>query len=205
MRLSLALFAAVALAWSGNVAAQSNLPPRGENYFAFRAGAYVPQSNDLDAYNTGVGADLAVGRKFNPNLALEFGLGSFWIATDEVAFVDAFGPYTDKWEARAIPLTATAKGILPAGALDVYVLGGLGMYFVDAKFTQTDSIDGWSESWSDSDTALGLHFGGGAAIAVNPQWKLAFEMRYHVAKATLFNVDTSLDGLQLSGGLQFAF
>ncbi len=220
MRPSLALFAAVALASSGNAAAQSSFAPGfDQNYLALRGGAYVPQGDAVDQipgykFNTGLGGEIAIGRRFTQIVAGEIALGSFSIATDEILtgyqVCDIYGcsDETVKGEARVTPFTATVKAILPMQGLDLYVLGGLGVYFVSGK--ETYAAAGFaSQSFTASDTSIGVHFGAGAAFPMAPRWKVLLEARYAAAKARLSFVDgdydVNLDGIQLAGGLQLAF
>ena len=228
MRPSLALFAAVALASSGTAAAQSSMAPGSpgldQNYFSFRAGAYMPRGDALDdvpgySFNTGFGGEVTLGRRFNPNFAVEAGVGTFAVATDDFAvtydFYDPYGYYlgsldgTVKGEVRATPILATAKGILPLQGFELYAGAGLGLYFVSAKDTTT--VTGYaSESHTYSDSPVGLHLTAGAMIPLAPKWNLSLEGRFVSVKAKITDVngydyDLNLGGTQLSAGLMVAF
>lgn len=228
MRPSLALFAAVALASSGNAAAQtsaaSGAPGLDQNYISFRGGAYMPRGDAIDqlpgySFNTGFGGEVTLGRRFNPNFAVEAGIGTFAVATDDIPvtydFYDAYGYYlgsvdgTRKGEVRATPILATVKGILPLQGFELYAGAGLGVYFVSAK--ETGTIPGYaSDSHTYSDSPIGLHVGAGAMIPLAPNWKLSIEGRLVSVKASItdadgYNYDLNLGGTQLSGGLMFSF
>ncbi len=227
MRPSLALFAAVALASSGNAAAQSTAAPGPAGldqsyYVAFHGGLHLPQGDavsDVPGYkfNTGFGGEISLGKRFGPNLAGEIGLGSYAVATDEIAtgyvVCDIYGfncaDVTEKGEARATPLVATIKAILPMEGFELYALGGLGLYFVSAKDTWSAAGYG-SESHTSSDSPIGIHLGAGAMIPLAPNWKLSLEARYVGVKASLedingYSYDVNLNGVQISGGLQLFF
>lgn len=223
MRPSLAFFAAVALASSTNAAAQSSMAPGSpgldQNYLAFRGGAFMPRGDAIDqlpgySFNTGFGGEIALGRRFTPNVAAEVGLGTFGVATDEIpaAFWDGFSWWdgTAKGEVRATPLLASIKAILPLQGFELYALGGLGMYFVSAKETYTVPAAGWSDSHTSSDSPIGFHFGAGAMIPLAPKWNLSLEGRFVSVKAQGtdidgYDYDLNLGGTQLSAGLMFAF
>jgi len=223
MRPSLALFAAVALVVSGTAAAQSSRAPGSpgldQNYFSFRAGAYMPRGDAMDdvpgySFNTGFGGEVTLGRRFNPNFAAEAGLGTFAVATDDFylgTFYDGYG-WVDvnvKGEVRATPILATVKGILPLQGFELYAGAGLGLYFVSAKETYTVTGYG-SESHTYSDSPVGLHLTAGAMIPLAPKWNLSLEGRFVSVKAKITDVDgysydVNLGGTQLSAGLMVAF
>jgi len=49
----------------------------GYNYLTLKPGIHSPQSNDLDDFDNGFNGEIAIGRRFNPNMSLEMGLGYF--------------------------------------------------------------------------------------------------------------------------------
>ena len=156
-------------------------------YVTTKLGVYMPQSSDLDGFNNGLSTEVQVGQRFNANFAAELGLGWFSTASDEV-----FG---NKLSISVVPLTATAKGILPFGQAELYGLGGIGAYFGKAKFESTEG------DFSDSESSLGLHVGAGGQYAVTPQLSVALEGRYVIAELA----DVSMNGLLLNGGVVFRF
>lgn len=155
-------------------------------YVGTRVGMYVPQSDDMDAFDNGLNTEVQVGRRFNQNFALELGLGWMSSSADTGA---------GEISVSSIPLTATAKGILPFGKAELYGLGGLGAYFSDFK-VETPNGD-----VSDDDTSLGLHLGVGAQFALTQQLSLGVESRYMFAEA----FDADIDGFLLNGALAFRF
>jgi len=158
-------------------------------YVGTKVGMYVPQSDDMDVFgfNSGLNTEVQVGRRFNDNFAAELGLGWLSSSTDTVL--------GSKLTLSSVPLTATAKGILPLGKAELYGLGGLGAYFseVDVKTPEGDV--------SDSDTSLGLHVGVGAQFALTQQLSLGVESRYMFAEVS----EASIDGFLLNGALAFRF
>ncbi len=223
MRPSLAVFAAVALASSANAAAQSSAAPGAsgfdQNYVSFRGGLHLPQGDAVDqlpgySFNTGFGGEIAIGRRFSPNLAGEVGLGYLSLATDDIdtgyQTCDLYGcsEIMEKGELHATPFTATLKAFLPLEGFDLYALGGFGLYFVSGKDTYSAQGFG-SDSQTASASPLGLHIGAGAMIPLASKWKLSLDARYVAVKAKLsfdgYSYDVNLGGMQLSGGLQYAF
>jgi opacity protein-like surface antigen len=147
----------------------------------------MPQSDDLELFNNGLSTEVQLGRRVHENFAAELGLGWFATSTDSVA--------GNKITLSMVPLTATAKGILPFGDAEVYGLGGVGAYFGKAK-VETPEGD-----LSDSESAFGLHFGAGAEYAVTKQLSVGLEGRYLLAEIQ----DVSMNGFLLNGGLAFHF
>ena len=154
-------------------------------YVTAKLGVYSPQSDDMDAvgFNNGLSTEVQVGRRIHENFAAELGLGYFGSSTDEVGGVKA--------KLSVIPLTATAKGILPFGQLELYGLGGAGLYVSKVEVG----------SLSDDDTSLGLHLGAGAQYAVTPQLSLGLETRYVIAEVN----DGDINGLLVNGAVAFHF
>jgi opacity protein-like surface antigen len=156
-------------------------------YVTTRVGLYMPQSDDLELFNNGIATEVQFGRRFTPNLAAELGLGWFNTSTDRVL--------GNKLAISVVPLTATAKGILPLGNAELYGLGGIGAYFGKAKFETSDG------TFEDDESTLGLHLGVGGALAVTSQLSLGLEGRYVMAELS----DVSMNGFILNGGVAFRF
>ncbi|HET7755464.1 MAG TPA: porin family protein [Anaeromyxobacteraceae bacterium] len=156
-------------------------------YVTAKVGAYLPNSDDLDGFNNGFSSEVQVGRRINPNLAAELGLGWFATSTDEVL--------GNKLTISVVPLTATAKGILPFGDAELYGLGGVGAYFGRAKLETTDG------NISDTETSFGFHLGAGAQYALTSQLSVGLEGRYVIAELS----DVSMNGFLLNGGVAFRF
>jgi opacity protein-like surface antigen len=157
-------------------------------YMTAKLGAYVPTADDMDGFNTGLAADVVVGRRMSPNFALEAGLGWFQTSTDSVL--------GNKVELSAFPIALSAKGILPFGQLELYGLGGASLLVARLE-TKGDLIGGVS----DTETGFGLHMGVGAGYRLTRQLSLGVEGRYVVAEVN----DLRMDGLMFNGGLSFNF
>lgn len=156
-------------------------------YVTTKLGVYMPQSDDLDLFNNGLSTEVQVGRRLNPNFAAELGVGWFSTSTDRIL--------GDKMTLSLVPVTATAKGILPFGNAEVYGLGGVGAYFGKAKLETPEG------DVSDSESAFGLHLGVGGDYAITKQLSVGVEGRYVLAEIS----DVSINGFLLNGGVAFRF
>lgn len=135
--------------------------PQPDNYIVFKPGIFYPQG-DIDELGTGFNGEIAYGRRFHPNAALEIGTG--YIGTEshtDSAVVYGYACELKK-ELYAVPITVAIKGIAPINKdFDVYAIGGLGAYYANAKITFSVAGIG-SDSTSDSKWVLGGFAGVGA-------------------------------------------
>jgi opacity protein-like surface antigen len=191
MRQMLAALAAVlAMPLAAQASPTMDVPGSSSPYYVTtKVGVYMPQSDDMDVigFNNGFASEVQVGRRLHPNFAAELGVGWLQSSTDDFA--------GSKLSMSAVPLTATAKGILPLGNAEVYGLGGLGAYFSKVKFESPEGDD------SESDASLGIHLGVGAQFALTNQLSLGIESRYMIAQVE----EADIDGFLLNGALAFRF
>ena len=206
---TLRLLAAAAIAAAASLA-HAQAPVERPYYVNARLGAYMPQDEDLDdaGFGAGVAGEVAIGRRFTPMFAAELGVGHFRSSSDAVTFFDpdVGGDVSVDFDLAVTPIVATAKLLLPAGALEPYALAGAGVYL--AEMTGNATVGGMSASVSDKDNVFGFHLGAGAAIHVTPAASLGLELRYVIAKAEFSDFSDQslgLDGLQISGGATFRF
>jgi opacity protein-like surface antigen len=195
--------AAVLLAAAGTAAAQgapAGLPPIPSTYMQLRLGLFLPQSSDLDGFNTGFAIDGAFGYRFTPNLAAEFGLGYFRSKGD----TGVSNGVTVEPKFSGVPVTASLKGILPVSpTVDLYGLVGVGLYFV--TLGAEGSAGGQTASVSFDDTAFGVQLGAGASFAITPAAFLTADLRYMIAKASFNGAEGNIDSLFLSVGIGTRF
>ena len=206
---TLRLLAAAAIAAAASLA-HAQAPVERPYYVNARLGAYMPQDEDLDdaGFGAGVAGEVAIGRRFTPMFAAELGVGHFRSSSDAVTFFDpdVGGDVSVDFDIAVTPIVATAKLLLPAGALEPYALAGAGVYL--AEMTGNATVGGMSASVSDKDNVFGFHLGAGAAIHVTPAASLGLELRYVIANAEFSDFSDQslgLDGLQISGGATFRF
>lgn len=178
-------------------------PAARQTYFAARLGAVVPQHEDVEGFDNGLAFDLALGRRLSPNVALEASVGRFAMSTSGTIFDPTLGTVDAEVQLAAIPVTATAKLIAPAGSLEIFGLVGAGVYFVEGSMELSDGVS--SLSVSDDTTTFGFHFGGGFAAHLSPQVTLGLDLRYVVASEDTFDVEGRMDSLLVGGTLAFSF
>jgi opacity protein-like surface antigen len=205
MGFSRLVVAAIVLVSAATARAQSSLPPGafavGDRYVSVKLGAAMPQHDDLDGFNTGLATEVSIGQRFHRNFAGEFNLGFSSMSTDTETFNLNGTLVNAKGSAYFIPITATFKVIAPLGNVELYGLGGAGLYVGRMTFDAASSFA--SASDSDTSTGAGLHFGAGTVIQLSPRASLSAELRYHVAEATFFDATGRIDNIQLMGGFAF--
>jgi hypothetical protein len=180
---------------------------RNPSYLVLKGGIYSPQNDKLDKFDTGFNGELAFGRYFNRNLALEVASGYFETratknARSEISSAEA------KLDINVVPLTIALKGIIPLDIWELYGIGGGGAYFLwtDSKV----STDSRSSSSSDkyNQTLGGGFLGVGASVKVSPTVFLGLEGKYLWTSAlTVKNIDTdtNLNGFIATFNLGFLF
>lgn len=172
-------------------------------YFFAKLGVTMPQSDDLDGFDNGLALEGGVGFPLAPNMALEVSIGRFATGFEESAYDPYYGDMSYEVTASAIPISGSVKFFGRTGSMELYGLVGLGLYMLSLDEEYQDAFG--SESASESDTSIGLHFGGGFSAAVSPTVSLGLELKYLVAQGTFYDTDVSLNSVILTGGLAFRF
>jgi len=142
-----------------------------ENYLAFKAGIYTPNGDLTDDgadFDSGFAGEIAWGHYLTPNLVIEPAVGYF--STDDT--IDGFLDI----DISVVPVTATAKYIVPLQTGEVFFGAGLGVYFVAVDVEVTAMGSTFSDD--DDDTVFGGHIVAGANFDLSPQWFLGVEGRY---------------------------
>jgi hypothetical protein len=141
--------------------------------------AYVGPE-DVDA-TVGFGVFANLGT-IVPRLSIEPNIG-YWTTSEE-----EFGT---ELSVSDFSIGAKAKyGIdVKNSNIEPFFGGGLGLHFLSAE------VSGFGMSISDSETKLGLDFGGGVLFPVNPQWQIMTELWYSVV--------SDVNQVSLGIGLQY--
>ncbi|MGD9878183.1 outer membrane beta-barrel protein [Desulfococcus sp.] len=184
----------------------------------FKAGGYFP-NNDLDDFDTGFNAELALNRYLSPYFALEASIG--YANTDDAANGNFYAVvnndvYTIPARADAdihiIPVTASAKGVLPFNQGEVYLGGGLGVYYVYGDFDI--QVAGFEVTADDHDAVLGAHIVAGLNINIDKRVFLGIEgKRIFTDEAELsdtiedipIEAEFDLNGYTLTGQIGYRF
>jgi len=127
-------------------------------YFVIKAGVYSPSDDlDDDDFDTGFNGEIALGYYFNPNFAMEGGIGYFQTEASFRRVYPSIGPARQDVDIVVVPVTVTAKGIIPFQDFECYGGGGIGFYFANAENNiMFDSLS-LSDSDEDSSAVFGYH------------------------------------------------
>jgi hypothetical protein len=173
----------------------------GRTYLSVKLGAISPQHDDISAYGTGFSIEGALGYRVNPNVALELSVGRFALsATAPGVIGGVLANITD--DIVAYPVLATLKLVLPVQKLDLFGLVGGGVYFIQDEVKAT--APGFpAASISDSDSAFGLHLGGGLNVHVSPHASFGAELKYVIGSAKLYDTTGHFNSLIFAGTLTY--
>lgn len=178
-------------------------------------------------FNSGVARFVigrAISRRFD--LSAEVGVSHATVLSEYRDFLEGDLPITQTTEFSQAPVSATLRmWLVPRGrtigrfawvpaAFAPYVSGGVGTHWY--RFTQfgdfVDVIDFsiFGDTFESSGWAASAHIAGGVSAHLVKQLFMTIEARYGWAATPLSNDfvgfdDISLDGLQVTGGIEFAF
>jgi opacity protein-like surface antigen len=168
------------------------IPP---NYVALKLGAYFPQFSDLDDFDTGFTGEIAFGRYFTPNVALEFSAGYLETSVSER------GTNTD---VTSYPILLSIKGAVPVSGGEFYVLAGGGIYITNLD------VSAPGVNVSSDDNPFGFQLGIGGNFNLSEKVFLGLEGKYFWAKPSFdlpggTSVDINIDGVQAMANIGFRF
>jgi opacity protein-like surface antigen len=195
MKTLLASLTALALAFPAGALAQpvSTMGGAGpDTYLEFHLGAFLPQSNDLEALDPKVSFGGLFGARFTPNVSVELALGY------DRASATTAGHVTRAFE--DVPLTANLRLRYPMKVAELSAFAGGGIHF--AKLSASSDLTGWSSS---SESAFGYQLGAELAFNLSPTMRVGFEAMRSIVSATFDGVDTDIGGLRLAATLGYHF
>lgn len=180
---------------------------RNANYLIMKGGIYAPQNEKLYNFDTGFNGELAFGRYFNKNLALEIASGYFKTRATQSA-ASEFASAEATLDFNLVPLTGALRAIIPLGSFELYGLGGGGAYFLwtDSRVSTNNRSSSSSDKYNQ--TLAGGFLGAGATIKVSPTVFIGLEGKYlWTTNLTLDNLETdiNLNGIQATLNLGFLF
>ena len=176
-------FAALAVSTLCTLAFAAHPPEAysGDSYFLVKGGVYTPEASDLNNFDTGVNAEVAVGHYFLPFLSGELGAGYFESTN---------GPY----KLSVYPATLAARLRVPLPIVKPYAILGGGAYFA--------SLD--TPLGSKSDTTFGYFAGAGVDFKITILL-LNIEAKYLWAQPSFSGTDTKIDGVVVTAGVGLEF
>jgi len=159
-------------------------------YFSVKGGSFLPNGSggaySLKSFDTGYGAELAIGFRPESYAALELGTGLF-SSSGTVTTADSSSSKT----IYGIPITATAKAILDLKKSELYAGAGFGYYFafIDNKVDFfNNSLPSVQESSHGG--ALGYHLVVGGDYKVSDRFRLGADFKWFEAKPELELTDS---------------
>ncbi len=189
---ALAAAAFALLAPSGAGAQPVSAPSGPDTYLQFHGGPFMPQSGDLDGYDTGYDFGALFGVRFTRNVSAEGGIGFYRTTLSETAL-----GLTTESALRAIPLTASVRARLPYKFAELSAFGGIGFHFARLSTdTTTSAVPPVTASDSANSTAFGFHVGAAAAFNVWPTMLIGAEVVRTFVPAKFEGVETRLDGMR---------
>ena len=203
------------------------------NYVTLKGGIYSPTSSDLKGFNTGFNGEVAFGHYFNRYFASELNIGYFQSSNtinsrassqqsnpeEEVLATlhstSSSGGGSGSMDIWTVPVTVAVKALYPLHKFEPYVMGGVGVYFANAKFnysgtfTSGGSTGTASGSATASSTVFGGFLGAGVNYNIGKNWYIGAEGKYLLARPsfTFYGVDlkASMDGWQVTGNIGYRF
>ncbi len=173
----LAFFGMIGLSLHDAAAAVND---RRDNYVKLKVGAFLP-TGDMDDYDydTGFDAALAYGRYLNDYLIIETSL-DFFISESETRGKRKSGGFYDQDNYLSVgALLVTLIGEFPAGPLDLYCGGGVGLYtatlYSDTNIERLGSFD-----TDESDVVFGGQLVLGANYNINDHFFAGVEGFYRI-------------------------
>jgi len=164
------------------------------NYVALKLGAYLPQDDDMDEFDTGFNGEVALGHYFNPNIAMEFSGGYFKSEGDAEGV---------SGEVTVNPILLSIKGVAPFAGGEFYGLVGGGLYITEFE------VSALGLTFTDDDTVFGFQLGIGANFNLANNVFLGLEGKYFWAKPSISilgeSLDVNIDGIQATANIGFRF
>lgn len=184
---------------------------QGNNYVDIKLGLFQPndETSGLKDFDTGGNFEVVFGHKFNPNLAIEWGIGYYSSEYSEEGYVCyGYYCYPGKLEltASAIPITVTLKGVAPLSPqVELYGGAGLGLYLATLEADLTVYGIGSVASASENDSPLGFHIVGGGTFYLSDTMGLGMEIKWFTVEPDFGLGGVEYGGRVFNAGLRFKF
>lgn len=160
-----------------------------------KAGAFFPATKSFDV---GTGIDVAYSIKPSPYAAIEAGIG-YYRADAKDIYASGF--------ISALPLTVSARAILPLPYINVYAGGGVGAYYKMLQLNPHDPPAGITELSADkSEFSFGYHANTGIEFSASSGVSLLLDGKYvYVDQGKFKSDDVKHGGTFLYGGFALNF
>jgi len=171
------------------------------DYAVLKLGAYLPQADDVDEFDNSFYGELGFGHYFNPNSALEFGVG--YTKSSASAFVAGVG--SANGDLTIIPITLGIKVLSSSmGNFEPFAMAGVGLYYTKAEADVSLTGVG-SGSASENDSAFGGFLGLGANFNISPNTFLGLEGKYFLATPSFEGIDVDINGINITANIGSRF
>jgi opacity protein-like surface antigen len=167
-----------------------------DTYLDLHLGAFVPQSDDLDALDPGIAFAGTFGALFTRNLGVEGTLGYY--RADGSVPGSMVTPDTDL-TLHVLPMLVSLRFVAPLKVAELSARAGGGIHFASLS-----SGSGGFER-SDSDTAFGFHVGASAAFNLSRTMLFGVDVLRTFVDADFDGADADLGGLLVSVMLGYKF
>lgn len=138
-----------------------------------RAGWYSPKTK---SFHDGTGIDFSYSLKPIPYAAVETGIGYYRAERGESGFLSA------------VPLTLSARAILPLAFINIYGGGGVGAYYKMAQLDLSDPKRSTELTADRSEISFGYHANAGIEFSSSSGVSLLFEYRHLIVNQDDFKV-----------------
>jgi len=202
----------VLLFFSMTALAQEEAVKAPRNYLSAKIGAYIPTS-DLDEFDNGYYLDLMYNWYLSRYAALETGFSFYGTEATASGTSPILGSYTETDTVVVMPLKANIKGILPFPWGELYIGGGVGLYFASVEAMVTSTGLG-AFYFTERDTVPGAQVKTGANFNIAESFFMGVEGEYMVTETADFSgqafgmpitIESDLNGYTLSVVFGFRF
>jgi opacity protein-like surface antigen len=158
-------------------------------YASLKAGVFLPNndSDGLDEFDPGVTIEGAFGFRPHRNFAAELGVAWYRAQSDDLDI-----------DLDVVPVTLTAKGILPllGDRLELFGGAGVGYYFASWDPDEGDEED---------EGSFGYHLVAGADYKLTSSVAIGIEGKYFWAEPDVDSQDVQIGGGIITAGVKYLF
>ncbi|MBJ6726585.1 outer membrane beta-barrel protein [Geomesophilobacter sediminis] len=189
-----------------------------DTYIAVKGGSFFPNGrsgsatsseNGFGNFSLAYNGEVAVGIRPESYAAVELGVGYY---ETDASIADTAG-VTRRYDAMAVPVTLTAKGILPYGRLEAFAGAGIGYWLSRLHFRRI-AADGTQDAERNLNAgAFGYQLVAGADYRVTSRLDLGIEAKWSQVKPefdfagtdNLGKVKWEFGGTTLNAALKYRF